>query len=202
MSNSYDWYHEDTANRYYDSYDRWLAEDKYAKEEEGLDYSVLSVGVMTLGLILFVEVIRHKLDHEAEHRPFFKVVLEATYSECKCSESCDSVIERMETIEDCPSSHCLSSHIICCYLLSLMNHSGHSGTGGAICFPAPPILRIKKQGTKRSLCRGPLCALLYRHFQCLSERSVCLCDAAVLRSIVGTNRTLGIGSLCRDSRRI
>lgn len=59
---------------------RWLAGEK---EEEPLDYSVLSVAVMTLGLILFVEVLRHKLDHEAAHRPFFKVVLEATYSECK-----------------------------------------------------------------------------------------------------------------------
>lgn len=65
------------------SEERWLADAYAKKEEEPLDYSVLSVGVMTLGLILLVEVIRHRLDHEAEHRPFFKVVLEATYSERK-----------------------------------------------------------------------------------------------------------------------
>lgn len=77
------------SNWHEQDYDRWLAGEQDAayssytkKEEAPLDYSVLSVGVMTLGLILCVEVIRHKLDHEAEHRPFFKVVLEATYSEC------------------------------------------------------------------------------------------------------------------------
>ena len=64
--------------------DRWLAEAYGEKEEATLDYSVLSVGVMTLALILLVEGIRHRLDHEAKHRPFFKVVLETTYSECKC----------------------------------------------------------------------------------------------------------------------
>ena len=66
--------------------DRWLAEAYGEKEKEALDYSVLSVAVMTLALILLVEVIRHRLDHEAKHRPFFKVVLETTYSECKGSK--------------------------------------------------------------------------------------------------------------------
>ena len=61
--------------------DRWLA-DAYGKEKEPLDYTVLSVAVLTLGLILLVEVVRHGLDHEAKHRPFFKAVLETTYSEC------------------------------------------------------------------------------------------------------------------------
>ena len=64
--------------------DRWLADAYgYGKEEEELDYTVLSVAVLTLGLILLVEVVRHRLDHEAKHRPFFKVVLETTYSERK-----------------------------------------------------------------------------------------------------------------------
>lgn len=67
------------ANLYNDNSERWLAGEK---EEENLDYSVLSVGVLTLALLLFVEVLRHKLDGEAACRPFFKVVLEATYSEC------------------------------------------------------------------------------------------------------------------------
>ena len=51
--------------------------------EEPLDYSVLSVGVTTLALLLCVELIRHRLDHAAQHRPFFKTVLEQVYSECK-----------------------------------------------------------------------------------------------------------------------
>eukprot|EP00934_Nitzschia_sp_Nitz4_P003479 Nitzschia sp. Nitz4//scaffold93_size78505//21682//26953//NITZ4_005417-RA/size78505-augustus-gene-0.48-mRNA-1//-1//CDS//3329560279//3469//frame0 len=62
----------------YDEHRRFLAD--YG-EAEPLDYTVLSVAVMTLGLILCVEVARHNLDHMAEHRPFFKTVLEATYSE-------------------------------------------------------------------------------------------------------------------------
>ena len=80
-----------------DDYNRFLAgEEDYGggesdygygyakKEKEPLDYSVLSVGVMTLGLILLVELARHRLDHYAAHgRPFFKAVLEGVYSECE-----------------------------------------------------------------------------------------------------------------------
>lgn len=46
------------------------------------DYSVLSVGVMTLGLILIVEVLRHRLDHFVHHKHFYKHVVEGMYSEC------------------------------------------------------------------------------------------------------------------------
>eukprot|EP00980_Cylindrotheca_fusiformis_P005217 scaffold1118_cov135-Cylindrotheca_fusiformis.AAC.15 len=55
-----------------------LAEDS---EYETIDYSVLSIGVQTLGLILFVEIIRHKLDRAAKGRPFFATVLHSVYSE-------------------------------------------------------------------------------------------------------------------------
>jgi hypothetical protein len=48
-----------------------------------IDYSVLSVTVMTLGLIMMVEVVRHRLDHAAMGRPFFTAVLEGVYAECK-----------------------------------------------------------------------------------------------------------------------
>ena len=84
-----DQYHQqDEQQEYYygsnyehsmDEYERYLA-DKYA-EEESLDYSVLSVGILTLGLILLVEVIRHQIDHSAHGRPFFQAVLENIYSE-------------------------------------------------------------------------------------------------------------------------
>lgn len=48
-----------------------------------LDYTVLSVAVITLGLILVVELIRHRFDIAATGRPFFKTVLEGVYRECK-----------------------------------------------------------------------------------------------------------------------
>jgi hypothetical protein len=57
------------------------AGDPGAKEE--LDYSTLSVAVTTLGLILFVELIRHKLETNAVGRPFFSTVLEGVYRERK-----------------------------------------------------------------------------------------------------------------------
>lgn len=58
--------------------------ERYLKDKETsgrLDFSVLSVGVMTLGLILVVEVLRHRLDHAAEGRPYFTAVLENIYAE-------------------------------------------------------------------------------------------------------------------------
>lgn len=58
---------------------RFLADEKYGS----VDYSVLAVAVMTLGLIMIVEVCRHRLDHAALGRPFFKAVLEGVYTECK-----------------------------------------------------------------------------------------------------------------------
>jgi hypothetical protein len=54
--------------------------DEYSDQ---LDYTVLSVAVITLGLILIVELIRHRFDVAATGRPFFKSVLEGVYRECK-----------------------------------------------------------------------------------------------------------------------
>lgn len=56
---------------------------KKKKEPVYIDYSVLSVGILTLGLILFVEVSRHWIDHRAHGKPFFTAVLLMLYSECK-----------------------------------------------------------------------------------------------------------------------
>jgi hypothetical protein len=60
-------------------------------EDPLVEYGALSVGVMTLGLILLVEVFRHKIDHEAHGRPFFQAVLSGVYSERKYKQSysCD-----------------------------------------------------------------------------------------------------------------
>ena len=66
------------ADPYYD--EPYLYDGKEDKAVR-IDYSVLSVGVMTLGLILIVEVARHKLDHHVEHSAFYKAVLEGVYSE-------------------------------------------------------------------------------------------------------------------------
>ena len=70
-----------TTTRYINYRHRYLAP---GGAEAEIDYTVVSVGVMTLGLLLVVEFVRHSLDHAAIGRPFFKAVLEGVYSECKC----------------------------------------------------------------------------------------------------------------------
>jgi len=49
--------------------------------KETIDYTVVSIGVQTLVLILFVESVKHKLEHAAKGRPFFREVLNSVYSE-------------------------------------------------------------------------------------------------------------------------
>ncbi|CAJ1963582.1 unnamed protein product [Cylindrotheca closterium] len=53
----------------------------YTKFDEGIDYTVLSIAVQTLALILFVEIVKHKLDHFAHGRAFFGTVLHSMYDE-------------------------------------------------------------------------------------------------------------------------
>ena len=62
-----------------ESFMRVLAEKK--KEVAPIDYSVLSVAIMTLGLLLCVEVARHFIDHKAHGRSYFQTVLDGDYSE-------------------------------------------------------------------------------------------------------------------------
>ena len=45
------------------------------------DYSVLAVALITMGLIVPVEIVRHKIDRRAIGRPFAKTVLNFLYSE-------------------------------------------------------------------------------------------------------------------------
>jgi len=62
-----------------------LLQDEAKKKEtyyDTIDYTVLSVAVATLGLILVVEIARHKIDHLAQGRPFFQTVLASVNSEC------------------------------------------------------------------------------------------------------------------------
>ena len=58
--------------------------DKTTTTSLHIDYSVLSVAIMTLGLILVVEILRHKIDHAAKGRPLAKAVLDNVYLECTC----------------------------------------------------------------------------------------------------------------------
>jgi hypothetical protein len=61
-------------------WERWLAG---GGEPTRIDYSVLSVTVLTLGILMIVEVVRHRIDHAAVGRPFFETVLEGVYAERK-----------------------------------------------------------------------------------------------------------------------
>jgi hypothetical protein len=47
-----------------------------------VDYTALSVLVITLGLIMLVEAVRHWLESLATNRPLFKAVLTGVYAEC------------------------------------------------------------------------------------------------------------------------
>eukprot|EP00977_Amphora_coffeiformis_P009509 scaffold2193_cov171-Amphora_coffeaeformis.AAC.15 len=80
-------YHGPQEDLGYDEADEWhrfLAKEKEEKTSGfRVDYSVLSVAVMTLGLIMVVEVVLHNLDHAAHGRPYFTAVLENIYSERK-----------------------------------------------------------------------------------------------------------------------
>jgi hypothetical protein len=59
--------------------DRLLA----AEETPPLDYTVFSVVIATLVIVLVVEVLRHQLDVAASGNPFFQTVLELMYRECE-----------------------------------------------------------------------------------------------------------------------
>jgi hypothetical protein len=81
---------DESSSAHFSHYMRLLYDRLLAEKDTGdprIDYSVLSVCVLTLGLILVVEVLRHRIDHAAIGRPFFKAVMEGVYSECKFYDS-------------------------------------------------------------------------------------------------------------------
>lgn len=73
-------YAQDEYYGSYDDYSNGAAPPKY-------DYSVLAVALITMGLIVPVEIVRHKIDHRAIGRPFAKTVLDFLYSEREFSYS-------------------------------------------------------------------------------------------------------------------
>ena len=64
-------------------YDFMYYESSYSSSPPKYDYSVLAVALITMGLIVPVEIVRHKIDHRAVGRPFAKTVLDFLYSECE-----------------------------------------------------------------------------------------------------------------------
>ena len=48
-----------------------------------LDYTVFAMAVLTMGLLLIVEVIRHGIDRMAQGHDFFETVLKTVYHECE-----------------------------------------------------------------------------------------------------------------------
>jgi hypothetical protein len=78
-----------------DNSPRLLAASSSGKELQ-IDYSVLAVLVMTLGLIMIVEVARHRLDQAAKSRPFFKSVLKGVYTERTRLQSHNTLSTRLE----------------------------------------------------------------------------------------------------------
>lgn len=65
-----------------------------AEETAPLDYTIFSVVILTLCIVLVVEVLRHQLDVAASGNPFFQTVLELMYRECECVR-CDLGICRV-----------------------------------------------------------------------------------------------------------
>jgi hypothetical protein len=54
-----------------------------AEEATPLDYTIFSVVILTLCLVLVVEVLRHQLDVAASGKLFFQTVLDLMYRECE-----------------------------------------------------------------------------------------------------------------------
>jgi hypothetical protein len=76
-------YDHQNQNDTYGGYESSSFDDEKKSKILLIDYGVLSVAALTLGLILVVEVVRHKLDHWAGNTKFYHAVLERVYEECE-----------------------------------------------------------------------------------------------------------------------
>lgn len=54
-----------------------------AAELPDIDFTVLSMAVVTLSMLMIVAVLRHNIDKIAKGKDIFENVLEAVYHECK-----------------------------------------------------------------------------------------------------------------------
>ena len=119
-SSTSSWFDSSSSSSPFLDFQRLLAGKSKGGEEEPLDYSVLSVGVMTLGLILVVEIGRHYIDHKVHGKPFSQAVLDNVYSECKY-DLCLSLLSTVCFVDP----FIVSSHPIltCSLVFSLHLHS-------------------------------------------------------------------------------
>ena len=88
---AYDTYNNNTTNTTsgYGAYEDaggygYAGGDSYEKKEygDGFYYGAMSVAVLTLGLVIVVEAILHRIDLSALQKPFYQAVLDAVYREC------------------------------------------------------------------------------------------------------------------------
>ena len=50
---------------------------------DNFSYGAMSVAILTLGLVVVVEFVLHRIDHSAIGKPFYQAVLDAVYRERK-----------------------------------------------------------------------------------------------------------------------
>ena len=62
---------------------RMLGGGKSDHSSSGAGFGIFAIVIFTLGLILVVESILHRLDHYAKGREFFREILSTCYRECK-----------------------------------------------------------------------------------------------------------------------
>ena len=74
---------EDESNTDYFSQPHFTMYRQLAGGDPVIDFTVLSMAVVTMSLLLIVAMLRHQIDHIARGKEFFENVLEAAYHECK-----------------------------------------------------------------------------------------------------------------------
>ena len=79
--------------------------------DPNIDFTALSMAVVTMSLLMIVAILRHKIDHLARGKEFFENVLEAAYHECKFTCMHSWWIDLFNCIQcDIYNSRALRSH--------------------------------------------------------------------------------------------
>ncbi len=63
-----------------------------------LDYTIFAMAVLTMGLLLIVEVIRHGIDRMAQGHDFFETVLKTVYHECESMSQCVNGLKHVNVL--------------------------------------------------------------------------------------------------------
>jgi hypothetical protein len=98
---------------------------KQAGDYQRPDYSVLSVTVMTLGLIIMVEFVKHKIDHMAHGKRYFTAVLQTFYAECMYTTQYTSSSLSSVTLSLSLPEYDSFSHNICIFSPALSTSFWH-----------------------------------------------------------------------------